>query len=143
MPPDTTIPACADRKKWQNHAKAAKFEPVSAAGRSNRGAARGFYPDDLTQALKETQLREPAPAGDRGQRRITARKRQTFARWAAETPDDFIFTSRGRAMPRTGVSLRERANQISAHSWNQASPNLEESSAPLSGNSRRRKNSTS
>jgi uncharacterized protein YecE (DUF72 family) len=65
-----------------------------------------FYPDDLTQAKELSYASRHLPVIEVNGTYYSTQKPQTFARWAAETPDDFIFTLKG---PRYATNRRELA----------------------------------
>ena len=65
-----------------------------------------FYPDDLAQAKELSYASRHLPVIEVNGTYYSTQKPQTFARWAAETPDDFIFTLKG---PRYATNRRELA----------------------------------
>jgi len=65
-----------------------------------------FYPEDLTQARELSYASQHLPVIEVNGTYYSTQKPQTFARWAAETPDDFIFTLKG---PRYATNRRELA----------------------------------
>lgn len=65
-----------------------------------------FYPDDLAQAKELGYASRHLPVIEVNGTYYSTQKPQTFARWAAETPDDFVFTLKG---PRYATNRRELA----------------------------------
>lgn len=65
-----------------------------------------FYPDDLAQAKELGYASRHLPVIEVNGTYYSTQKPQTFARWATETPDDFIFTLKG---PRYATNRRELA----------------------------------
>jgi len=65
-----------------------------------------FYPDKLAHAKELGYASRHLPVIEINGTYYSTQKPQTFARWAAETPDDFIFTLKG---PRYATNRRELA----------------------------------
>ena len=65
-----------------------------------------FYPDKLAQAKELGYASRHLPVIEINGTYYSTQKPQTFARWASETPDDFIFTLKG---PRYATNRRELA----------------------------------
>jgi uncharacterized protein YecE (DUF72 family) len=65
-----------------------------------------FYPDGLTHAKELHYASRHLPTIEVNGTYYSTQKPQTFARWAADTPDDFIFTLKG---PRYATNRRELA----------------------------------
>lgn len=65
-----------------------------------------FYPDNLAQAKELSYASRHLPVIEVNGTYYSTQKPPTFARWASETPDDFIFTLKG---PRYATNRRELA----------------------------------
>jgi uncharacterized protein YecE (DUF72 family) len=65
-----------------------------------------FYPEQLTQAKELSYASRHLPVIEVNGTYYSTQKPQTFARWAAETPENFIFTLKG---PRYATNRREIA----------------------------------
>lgn len=65
-----------------------------------------FYPDDLAHAKELNYASRHLPVIEVNGTYYSTQRPQTFARWAADTPDDFIFTLKG---PRYATNRRELA----------------------------------
>lgn len=63
-----------------------------------------FYPEDLPQAKELHYASRHLPVIEVNGTYYSTQKPQTFARWAADTPDEFVFTLKG---PRYATNRRE------------------------------------
>jgi uncharacterized protein YecE (DUF72 family) len=109
--------------KWEASMPRKRSEPAHAATKGGETAKGGriragiggwtfepwrgvFYPDDLVQAKELHYASHHLPTIEVNGTYYSTQKPQTFARWANDTPDEFMFTLKG---PRYATNRRELA----------------------------------
>ena len=86
-------------RRWPSRARSGS---ASADGPSNPGAGR-FYPDKLPHAKELSYAAEHVPTIEVNGTFYRTQTPATFAKWASETPDGFVFALKG---PRYAVNRR-------------------------------------
>ena len=118
---DRQFSANGHNREWEPSMPRRHNDPSHAPEKSGKSAKNGkiragiggwtfepwrgvFYPDDLAQAKELGYASRQLPVIEINGTYYSTQKPQTFARWAAETPDDFVFTLKG---PRYATNRRE------------------------------------